>query len=329
MKNQVQLFIAIFIAVALLVSCGPVKIEQLEEVLPSETAFLVPLEGANKTNQAKFMSIDYLNESKVATKRISMPLRKYVTGRAYFSYKWIPTMKIIKVNRTPVTREWTGKAETGTNTRNEALWVESADSIGFGVGVNVTAMVKEEDAATFLYYFSGKPLSQVVDENVRGKVNSILSREFAAHNLEKARKMKNEVFGKAAKETIESFTTMGVTITNLGLAEGLVYADSEIQQAINNAFKAEMLIQVEEQNNLAQKQVNARNVGIAKAEADAAIEFAKAAKARTSQVELEIRRMKAQAQLTFAEKLGPGVLPSNILPQGSSMLFGLDKPAIN
>jgi len=342
MKQVFKLALVGVIAVGLMTGCGPAKVEKFEEILANETAFVVPLEGASKSGQAQFMSEDYLNQAKVATKRVSLSLRKHSTGRLWMSYKWIPTVKVIKVNRQPVTREWTGKEDTGTAGRDEALWVESADSIGFGVGVNTTAMVTEEDAAKFLYYFAGKSLSVVVDENVRGKVNSVLSREFAAHDLEKGRGMKNEIFAIASEETINAFKKMGVTITNLGLAEGLVYADKEIQTAINEKFRAEMDIQIQEQKNKAQIQINERNVAIAEAlaaakvkeaegmiaiedaKASAAQNFAKALDARIAQVDLEIRRMDAEARLTFAQNIQPGVLPANIMPQGSGMLFGLD-----
>lgn len=342
MRHFIKLFVVSAVAMGFLTACGPAKVERFENIGANETAFVVPLEGAGKSNQEQFMSVEYLNSAKVATKRISLSLREHSTGRMYWDYEWIPTVKVIKVNRQPVTREWTGKEDTGTAGRDEALWVESFDSIGFGVGVNTTALVREEDAAQFLYYFAGKPLAAVVDENVRGKINSILSREFAAHDLEAARGMKNQIFKIAAEETVAAFKTMGVTITNLGLAEGLVYADEEIQKAINEKFKAEMDIQIQEQKNKAQVQINERNVAIAKAKADGAIkkangeikvqeakrlaadEFAKSIDSRTKQVELEIKLMNAKARLVFAENIQPGVLPSNILPQGSSMLFGLD-----
>lgn len=347
--KYLQLFFIMIIALALFVSCGPAKVEQFSEIDTNETAFLVPLEGASKSGQAQFMSIDYLNANKIATKRISLPLRKHDTGRMWYNYRWIPTMRVIKVNRMPVTREWTGDSSTGTSNKDQALWVESSDSIGFGVGVNVTALVTEDDAATFLYYFAGKSLAAVVDENVRGKVNSILSREFAKWDLEKARREKNNIFAIAAKETIDEYAKMGVTITNLGLAEGLVYEDKEIQNAINEKFTAEMDIQIQEQKNKAQEMVNERNIAIAEAEAkadvnlaqgeigvqkakaEAAKEFAKSIDARTKQVDLEIRRMEAEAKLTFAQKIGPGVLPQSILPEGSGMLFGMDskKPIVD
>ena len=61
--------------------------------------------------------------------------------------------------------------------------VESKDSIGFAIGVNITAMIQEEDASKFLYYYAGAPLSTVIDNNVRGMVSSILSEEFGVREL--------------------------------------------------------------------------------------------------------------------------------------------------
>jgi regulator of protease activity HflC (stomatin/prohibitin superfamily) len=342
MKRFIFLPILLLFVLTLLVSCGPYKVEKFVEIRPNETAFLVPLEGASKSGQKQFMSIEYLNDAKVSAKRVSIPQRRVVTGRLPGSYMWIPTMQVIKVDRTPITREWTGSSTTGTSKKNEALWVESKDSIGFGVGVNITAMITEADAAKFLYFYAGVPLAHIVDQNVRGMVNSILSREFAKYDLEDARGMKNEIFAIAAKETTAAFKKMGVTITNLGLAEGLVYRDKEIQTAINNQFEAEMQIQIEQQKNKAQDLVNARNVTIAKANADAKVqeaqgtiaiekakataakEFAKALDARKAQVDLEVTRMRAEAMLEFARNIKPGTLPNNIMPAGSAMLFGLD-----
>ena len=46
----------------------PPKVEVNEIIETNETAFLVPLEGKSKEGQGKFMSIDYLEEAKIATK---------------------------------------------------------------------------------------------------------------------------------------------------------------------------------------------------------------------------------------------------------------------
>lgn len=318
--NKVILIIMI-IGIA---ACGPHKTEQFVNIAANETAFLVPLEGSTNSSQKKFMSVDFLNQAKIATKRISLPLRRKETGYLWSSYKYIPTMKVIKVNRAPITREWTGNETTGSNSTKDSLWVESKDSIEFGVGVNITALIKEENAATFLYTYAGTSLSHILNNNIRGKVNAILSRGFAAIDLEKGRSSKNKIFDRVIQETTAEYKQFGITITNIGLVEGMIYKDKKIQEAINEKFVAEMDIQTQVQKNLAQEKINTRNVGIAKAEKDAALSFKKAAKARSEMVDLEIGKMNAEARLTMATKWD-GKLPTNILPSGSSLLMNFGK----
>lgn len=324
-SRRFSFFALLFLAVISITACGPAKIEQFVEIGEHQTAFLVPLEGASQSNQAKFMSIDYLNQNKVATKRVSLPLRKHVTGRMPWNYEWIPTMKVILVDRTPTTREWTSDKTTGTSATNQALWIESLDSIGFGVGVNITALIREEDSATFLYFFSGKSLKAIVDENVRGKINSILSREFANYNLEEARKRKNIVFERVAKETSDEFKQYGITIPNLGLAEGMVYENPKIQESIDAVFAAEMKIQSEDRLTDAQSKTNARLLSIAINERVQAEEFAKAAEARKKQADVEVAIKLADAKLKWADKWD-GHLPEKILPEGSNLLMSIDNP---
>ena len=94
--------------VALLVSCGPYKKELSEEVENHETAFVIPIEYGTSEDQAKLMSEEYLEKNKVAAKRIILDQRKRKTGRFWwwFDYEWIPTARVVKVDRTPVTRDW-------------------------------------------------------------------------------------------------------------------------------------------------------------------------------------------------------------------------------
>ena len=96
--------------------CGVIKPYNKPDVVviePNETAFVIPLEGASKSNQASFDSIEFLNEAKVATKRIEVAKRWLKTGRLPASGEYIPTARVITVSRTPVTREW--KPEEGKN----------------------------------------------------------------------------------------------------------------------------------------------------------------------------------------------------------------------
>jgi len=299
--------------------CAPIKIEKLVEIQSNQTAFLVPLESGIDA-QGKFFSEEYLTANKVATKRISLPQRKVKTGRMWWNRVWIPTAKVIVVNRTPVTRELTGKKKTGTSSNDQAIYVESKDSIEFGIGVVVTAMVEEKNAAKFLNKYSGATLAYIMDNNVRGSISANLSRGFAEFILDKGRENKNVIFATTYEIVKKEYEPMGITITNMGLSEGLLYVDPEIQVAINDTFKSTMNITVEANKNLAQEKINERNVNIAIAAKDAALEFKKAAEAQRSMVELEVLKMGAQARLTMAEKWS-GNYPEKILPQNSTILL--------
>lgn len=75
------------------------------EIDTSETGFLIPLEG-DGTQQARFQSEDYLKQRKIATKRVQILHRWSQEGRLPNDGRWIPTVRLVKVNRSPVTREW-------------------------------------------------------------------------------------------------------------------------------------------------------------------------------------------------------------------------------
>ena len=322
--NRVIMLVLLSVAVLNFGGCmAPPLVEKIEEIETNETAFLVPLEGATKENQAQFMSLQYLEEAKVAAKRVVIPVRYRKTGRGWWMKEIIPTLRVIKVDRTPVTREWTKETASGTSSRDEAIAVESKDSIGFSVGVNLTAFVSESDASVFLYHFAGKPLEQVVDENVRGFVQTSLGANFGSRTLEDCKNEKAEIFKEIYPTAANHFKELGITINNLGHAEGLIYDDKEIQDAINRAFVAEMDIKVAQQEKLAQDPRNELMIAKATAEREAAEEFAKAQEALVAKTELEIRRTIAEATKTAASKWN-GNTPASILPAGSNFLFGLD-----
>lgn len=103
---------------------------EYQDVDTSETAFLIPIEG-DSTQQAKFQSVAFLEHAKVAAKRVQITHRWNQTGRANDDGSWIADVRLVKVKRTPVTRLWTRDATTGTSLKNEAVHVESQESIGF------------------------------------------------------------------------------------------------------------------------------------------------------------------------------------------------------
>lgn len=321
----------------LLIGCGPAELPEIAEIKPNESAYVVPLEGATKENQGKFDSADFLEKHKVASKRIYLPLTKKKTGRLWFEYEWIPTVRVIKVDRAPVTFVWQKSGD-----EDDGIDVESKDSIGFTVGINISAYVLEDDTSTFLYHYPSGHLSSVLNAIVKSKATEILSREFAKYNLEGtaavydkngnliqeavlgARQQKGTIVNIAKNELIEFFKKSGVTISTFGLIGGLAYDDKAIQEAINENFASALKIKDKENERLAQEEVNKKNVDQAVAEKQAAQEFAKAKEARTMQVRLEIEMLKAKAELVKAEKWS-GNLPASIMPDGAGFIVDTTK----
>ena len=306
-----------------LVGCKPYMAEKFVDVGPNETAFVVPLEGANKSEQGKFESVEYLEERKVATKRINIARRYRSVGRMPWSAEIVDTARVITVDRSPISRHWTASRETGTTTQDDAIYVESRDSIGFGLGVNITAAVEEPNTALYLYNFpQSRPLAQVIDSDVKSYITAIMAREFGERELHECKTDKSAVFDVIRKEAIPYWKDFGITIRTIGLSGGLTYENPQIQQVIDDNYAAEMLIEKRENEKKAQEQENARLLSIEVNNRQRAEEFNKALEAQREKIKLEIERMRAEADLERAKKWN-GQLPANILPEGSPLLYGL------
>ncbi len=325
-----------------LTGCGPAKTDVFIEVAPNETAFVIPLEGSTE-DQKRVLSVDYLNKSKIATKRIFLPLRKVDTGRWWFNYQYVPTMRVITVDRKPIRLIWEAlDGPNGTKNAGTGIRVESRDSIGFTVGIDITAHITEEDAALFLYSFPTGDLSKILNDTIKSKSTEILSREFAKYNLEGqkvvydkdgklvkeaemgAREQKGIIVDVARAELVDYFKSQGVTIDTFGLVGGLWYDDNAIQEAINANFASALDVENKRNLKVAQEQVNATKLSIAINDKNEALEFAKAAEARTVQIELEIKRTLAEAELVKANKWS-GNLPANIMPSGGGFILNTGK----
>ena len=298
-------------------ACGPYKTPIFVDIAPNETAFMVPLEGNSESGQAKFMSEDYLNQNKVASKRIEIPQRNVGTGYMPWSNKWIPTAQVIKVDRTPVVREWTKATDTGTDATNQAFKVESSESIDFWVGGVASSSIHEEDAAKFLYYFAGRPLKDVMDQNVRGMVQKILFDQFSTRTLAQGQKDKNQIFAEAEKEVKAQFASEGVTIDYIGGSEGMTYVDPKVQDAINANFEAQQA-QTQAQAQLdAQDKLNQVTVSKAKAEADARVEEGRGEAEYLRQQGEQLAKYPQLVEKTLADKYQGGV-PSTVVNNGQN-----------
>jgi regulator of protease activity HflC (stomatin/prohibitin superfamily) len=214
------------------------------EVDTAETAFVVSLEG-DSANQAKFQSEKMLEQMKVADKRIQITHRWNQTGRMDSDGAWIPNVRVIKVNRSPITREWTADAKGGTSPKDQAIWVESQDSVGFSMGFTATGYVKEEDAAMFLYWYPATDkdgvasLASVMDTEVRARVQQAVSSVAAKYPLDILRAKKQEMTDTAREDVVEFFKTRGITITTVASFGGMTYENPKIQDAIDQVFIAQ------------------------------------------------------------------------------------------
>jgi len=233
------------------------------EIDTSETGFLIPLEG-DGSQQAKFQSEEYLAQRKVAAKRVEITHRWSQEGRLHNDGRWIPTVRLVKVNRSPVTREWmtidnaTGSASRRPSLNDKAIWIESADSVGFSMGFTCTAFISEEDAARFLYWYPSGSLAEVMDREVRGRIQQVAAEVAARYPLDSLRSKKQEISDAVKKDLTSFFATRGITVTTVGMFGGMTYENPEIQKSIDQTFIAQQQKVVAEARFDAQKKENER-----------------------------------------------------------------------
>lgn len=229
---------------------------------PHQTAFLIPLIG-DTTSQASFESEEMLMQAKVSTKEIQIPHRWVQTGRRYWRGEYRDTMALIIVDRSPVTREWSSTDGVGTSAANQAIYAESAESIGFSAGMNCSAQIySETDAVKFLYCYNNKPLSEIMDSEIRARVESKFVEECASRTLNEILTQKEEIMKSVRDDVTAYFAERGITITVLGMKDGLEYDDATIQKSINDKFSSEMKLTT-------QKNENERIISEAQAKAEA------------------------------------------------------------
>ncbi len=256
--------------------CGFVKPYEKPEFVTIEanqTAFVIPLEGKT-SDQGKFESAELLKDAQVATKRVEIPHKWVKTGRLPGSGKYVDTVRVIVVDRYPATREWTGKS---------SFIGESKDSVKFDQGISATAQILEEDAATFLYQYSGKPLEEVMSKEIRNKIGSVLLEKYGTMNIDQIRVNKQDIINHVRKEVEPYFKNVGITLSNIGYIGDMKYLNQDIQAAINKKFNAE-------EDSKAQAILNKTEIDKAKAEAEANKTRKEAMKEIIEMKELEIQQ---------------------------------------
>ena len=238
--KKIILVVLMLVLVMSLTGCRkPYDKPEFVTIEASQTAFLIPLVG-DTSDQGAFESEELLLEAKVATKEIQIPHRWVQTGRQNWNGEWRPSATLIVVERKPVSRSW--NSGTSTDTSTSAIFGETSDAIGIYVGMNCTAMIEEKDAAKFLYRYNNTPL------------------ETAKYTSTELSAKKGEIMEAVKAYVIDYFKDYGITITVLGMKEGISYENPAIQAAIDEKFASEQQLVIQQNKNEA---------NIAKAEAEA------------------------------------------------------------
>ena len=267
-KKLITLLLVIVMACTLLTGCRkPYDKPEFVTIEASQTAFLIPLVG-DSTTQSAFESEELLAEAKVATKEIQIPHRWVQTGRKHWMGDWKPSATLIVVERKPVSRSWESGDSTATSA-NKAIFGETSDQIGIYVGMNCTAMIEEKDAAKFLYRYNNTPLESVIDTDIKKLVEDRFNIEAAKYTSTELGAKKGEIMEAVKEYVIPYFKEYGITITVLGMKEGVSYENDEIQKAIDAKFASEQELVIQQNKNDA-------NIAKAEAEAQAMIMIAEA-----------------------------------------------------
>ena len=261
MKKIFTLTLMVFMVFTCLMfaSCAkPYDKPEFVTIEPSQTAFLVPLVG-DTSGQASFESEELLLEAKVATKEVQIPHRWVQTGRMSNTGEWRPSAILIVVERKPVSRSWESGESTATSA-NKAIFGETADNIGIYVGMNCTAMIEEKDAAKFLYRYNNTPLETIIDTDIKKMVEDRFNTETALVMSTDLGSKKGEIMEAVKEYVVNYFKDYGITITVLGLKEGISFENPAIQKALDEKFASEQKLVIQQNENEA---------NIAKAEAEA------------------------------------------------------------
>lgn len=274
----------------------PFEPVQLEVINPNEEAFLLPYLGDTK-KQTSSDNEEYLKASLVYTKQVKIPQQWVPRGFETFGANgvWQPAAVLVKVDKSPVTREWTADSNSGTSNKNEAIWVMTSDQVEFSTGWTITARIaSRDDAVKFLHNYPNGSLKEVMDTEVRSKIQAEFGLEVTDLPMDTLRKAATPHITNVTKNVEEFFKERGITITNLGISGGFVYKDKTILDTMVKVFNAEQEKAVAAAETAAQEERNKKLILEATGKADALL--------KSKEAESEGIKLVADAKVYELEK---------------------------
>ncbi len=225
-------------------------------ILPNESGFWIPDVGANRDSQAQFESEAYLNANRIALKRFIVPHAKLQGSGTFFDF-YVPSGRLIIVDRTPFSREWVDATDRGTSRRPEGFPCQSQEGVNITVGVSIGASVTEANAAKYLYRFGVLPpagdrsdprtifnsvyysrkLADVMDDVGRKKVQTLVCEEITARLFDRANAEAVQIMTLVKQKATAYFAEVGITLDFIGWADTFTF-DHAVQDAVNRRYIA-------------------------------------------------------------------------------------------
>ncbi len=216
----------------------PIK---LEVINPNEEGFLLPF-TTDPSKQSQTNTEEYFKKNLVFTQQVRIPMQWVSKGYETFgpNGEWQPGAILVKVDKSPVTREWTADPNSGTSSKNEAIWVMTADQVEFSTGWTCTARIaSRDDAIKFLHNYPNGTLEKVMDHEIRAFLQAAFGLEVTDLPMDELRKKATPHIKSVTERTEKFFSDRGVQITNIGITGGFVYKDASIIDTLVKVFNAE------------------------------------------------------------------------------------------
>jgi hypothetical protein len=230
-------------------------------IMPNESAFWIPDVGANKETQAQLESESYLNEKKLAVKRFIIPHQKLSNSGGYMAWDYyVPTGRLIILDRTPFSREWVDSEDRGTSKTKEGFPCQSKEGLNIIAGVSIGTSVPEKEAAKFLYNFGvtppkgdrtsgeviftsvyyGRSLREVMDDVGRKKVQTLVCSEISRRTFDEVNSQSSDIMVAVEDAARKYFAAVGITLDFIGYGDTFEF-DKDIQKVVNDKYATEKL----------------------------------------------------------------------------------------
>lgn len=256
--NKLSKIASILCLLCLVSGCRkPFEPVKLEMIAATEEGFLIP--NNNPDDQGQTKTEEYYKKRLVFSQEVKIPQKWVKLGHETIGYNghWIDDAVLIRVDRSPITREWTADVNSGTSAKNEAIWVMTSDQVEFSTGWTCTCRIESRDSAVkFLYNYPNGSLATVMDQEIRAKIQSTFGLAVTDLPMNTLRLSATPVIVKTIEDVTNFFDERGVKITNLGITGGFVYKDPKIIAKMVEVFTAEQEKSIAIAKSVAQVELN-------------------------------------------------------------------------